>query len=296
MDRSQLVIVALPSENDYVNKISSEKKPHLTLLYLGDENYDASQLELMMGYVQFAASMLPSFALDVEDRGELGPNRADVLFFNTQWTKEIVKFRDNLLRNDLVMTAYQSADQFPEWTPHLTLGYPESPAKKDPSDDREITYVSFDRIAFWTGESEGPEFKLKYPEHETEVAMSRIERGRSATDDVLSHFGIKGMKWGVRRSSDELKANNPPSEDHNAAKASAAKAKAAGIKSLSNKELKDLNERLNLEKNYKNLAREKKSKGQKAVEEILLNIGKQEASKILSKAVGKGTSALLKSM
>ena len=35
---SNLVIVAIPDENDRVWKVSSEKIPHMTLLFLGDED------------------------------------------------------------------------------------------------------------------------------------------------------------------------------------------------------------------------------------------------------------------
>ncbi len=231
MDGTSFVVVALPSENDRVTKFSSEKKPHLTLCYLDGGMFDASQLELAMGYVQHAASELNPFMLHVEERGTLGDKNADVLFFDKNWSKNIARFRDSLLRNDLMMTAYQSADQFPQWTPHLTMGYPETPAKKMDQEDDGFWYVNFDRIAFWTGDSNGPEFKLKYPDDTTELAMSQIDRGRAALGSILSHAdagfnledvyggfldlletnlsdlndnpvehsGVKGMKWGIRK-------------------------------------------------------------------------------------------------
>jgi ribosomal protein S18 acetylase RimI-like enzyme/2'-5' RNA ligase len=231
MGSTSFVVVALPSENDNIAKYSSEKKPHLTLCYLDGSKFDSSQLELAMGYVQHAASELSPFMLHVEERGTLGDKNADVLFFEKSWSKNIARFRDSLLRNDLMMTAYQSADQFPQWTPHLTMGYPETPAKKYDREDDGFSYVNFDRIAFWMGDSEGPEFKLKYPDDGMELAMSQIDRGRAALSSVLSHAdsgfnledeyggfldfleknlseldgapvehsGVKGMKWGIRK-------------------------------------------------------------------------------------------------
>src|SRR5436190_11296317 len=78
---SSLVIVAIPDENDRVWKISSEKIPHMTLLFLGDAK-DVSNLEQIMLFVEHAASTsLKRFYLPVDRRGKLGEDEADVLFF-----------------------------------------------------------------------------------------------------------------------------------------------------------------------------------------------------------------------
>jgi signal recognition particle subunit SEC65 len=94
-------------------------------------------------------------------------------------------------------------------------------------------------------------------------------------DDVLEHYGIKGMKWGVRRTEEQLarargkrfgrKSKEPPpqSEDAKRARASAEKVKKEGVSSLSNQELQQLNKRLNLEKNYSDLVNPKKGEGKK---------------------------------
>ena len=52
---SNLVIVAIPDENDRVWKISSEKIPHLTLLFLGDVD-KVSNLEQIVLFVEHAAT------------------------------------------------------------------------------------------------------------------------------------------------------------------------------------------------------------------------------------------------
>lgn len=252
-DRSELVIVALPSENDPVLSFSSEKKPHLTLLYLGENRFDSSQIDLLTGYIEHAASMLPPFMMNVESRGELGDNKADVLFFEKRWAKTITTFRENLLQNDLIAEAYAATDQYPEWTPHLTMGYPETPAKKDTREHSGFWYVNFDRVSLWTGESDGPTFQLKYDDYAEEVAMSQTERGRSATDDILQHYGVKGMKWGVRRSQSELASAPSVSDDSTKAAAIRSKAQAGGTRSLSNAELRVINERMNLEQQYAGL-------------------------------------------
>lgn len=105
-------------------------------------------------------------------------------------------------------------------------------------------------------------------------------------DDVLAHYGIMGMKWGVRRSEAQLARargrrkkkgkSASVSSDAEAAKESLKKAKkGGGAKALSNTELKQLNERLNLEQNYNRLTGQKSKlqKGQKIVKEIV-GVGK----------------------
>lgn len=193
------VIVALPPVGDPIHKISSEKEPHLTLLYLGDASLSAEAVL----YVQHACAELSPFGLTVDYRGTLGEDEADVLFFeDNAWDlKRVKEFRHYLLLNDEIKRAYDTAEQFPEWMPHLTLGYPETPAKEvDEDDNHSLRYIQFDRVAVWTGEYEGPEFRLKYDDYAMEVAMSDIstaDRGAQAVNELF-HYGVKGMKWGVR--------------------------------------------------------------------------------------------------
>ena len=190
------VIVAIPSlMDDEVYKISSEEVPHLTLLYLGNVELSADAVL----YVQHAARELSPFGMSVDYRGTLGEDEADVLFFEKDWAKRVEEFRHHLLLNDEIKKAYDSAEQHPEWTPHLTLGYPEKPARE--GDENRIRYVDFDRIAVWSGDFEGPEFRLRYSDYGMEVAMSDIstaERGENAVRELF-HYGVKGMKWGVTR-------------------------------------------------------------------------------------------------
>lgn len=248
-----LIVVALPSEDSLVRRYSSEREPHLTLLYLKDV-LNPSQLEIAIKYVQHAASMMQPFGLDVVSRGELGEKKADVLFFNKKWAKNIESFRSQLLQNDLLAEAYLSEEQFPEWVPHLTMGYPSTPAKKMDEDHR-ITYVDFDRIAVWVDEYSGPTFRLEYKEDNMgAVAMSQIKRGRNAAQNSLQHYGVKGMKWGVRRSEAELARSSGTkprvSEDVKSVRKTQEKINKGGTQTLSNQELRSYLERMDLERRF----------------------------------------------
>lgn len=226
---SSLVIVALPAEDDLVWKVSSEKVPHLTLMYLGEVTED-NNVQRMADFVEHALNVNEHgpFYLSVDYRGELGPDKADVLFFEGGWeAKWIKQLRGHLLQQNDIRNAFEANDQFPEWVPHLTLGYPDAPAKEVP-DDRRFYSVEFDRLAIWTGDYEGPEFRLKWSDRDSmceespvlaygdvgaSVVPQLLTAGNdkaakilSANDirelaglDPLEHVGVKGMRWGQRK-------------------------------------------------------------------------------------------------
>ena len=90
-------------------------------------------------------------------------------------------------------------------------------------------------------------------------------------DEVLEHYGILGMRWGVRRTPEQLgrdrarrkkkgKPVTPISEDAKRKQATQAKIKKEGINTVSNNELKELNKRLNMEQQYRNMTKEQKRK------------------------------------
>lgn len=99
-------------------------------------------------------------------------------------------------------------------------------------------------------------------------------------DAVLTHFGVKGMRWGQRKAgtgkpSSHKKGDGPKSADAAEAHGNKAKAKEKGVHSLSNAELKKVNERLNLEQNYARMTQEKSKldKGHNAVKVALGVVG-----------------------
>lgn len=115
--------------------------------------------------------------------------------------------------------------------------------------------------------------------------------GAAAVDDIL-HFGVKGMKWGVRKkrgsSSSSGKGDGKPlSPDAERAKGHKTVAKKHGTDALGNKELQELVTRLNLEQQYSRLTTQNRSAGKKFVTDLLANVGKQQVTKLASDALGK---------
>lgn len=109
----------------------------------------------------------------------------------------------------------------------------------------------------------------------------------SAVDDFLAHYGVQGMKWGVRGG----KTREAPSQDSATAKAIRARAKTSKSKALSNAELQTAINRMNLEQQFKRLSVNEKPAIQRWVASTLLEIGKREvqvaAGKKLAAAVAK---------
>lgn len=106
---------------------------------------------------------------------------------------------------------------------------------------------------------------------------------------TLIHWGIPGMKWGVRRKNSGG-SSRPESEDHKTVKSLRSKK----VSEMSNDELKKLTSRLQLEKQLKDLSASDVGIGQKFVQEVLSNAGKQLAAKYVANAVEKGLPELLK--
>ena len=81
-------------------------------------------------------------------------------------------------------------------------------------------------------------------------------------NDELYHYGVKGMKWGVRRDrrkSSSKKRTRGWSKDAK----NADRIKKKSVHEMSNQELQQLNKRMELESNYKRLNPNKVQKGLK---------------------------------
>jgi hypothetical protein len=87
----------------------------------------------------------------------------------------------------------------------------------------------------------------------------------SSVQDFIDHHGVKGMHWGVRRSNTKSSTENKRVSELRKKKPS----------QLTNKQLKDINERLNLETNYSRLTSKPNAakKGKLLAAEILGTLG-----------------------
>lgn len=298
-----LAIVAIPTADDPVWRYSSEEVPHLTILYLGDQpdSLDTSRMEEFIEHV--VNTSMYRFGMSVDERGKLGDKDADVLFFNKEYCSTMLtNSRSYFLADPEIKRAYDSTEQYSSWVPHLTMGYPATPAKVDDRDYPGISWINFDRIAFWTGDYEGPEYKLK--SNSGAVSMS------AASSKNLQHYGIKGMKWGVSRDTigsiagvakkfapvataglNALGKKYTP--DETKSQYSQKVGEVGGLHRVSDKDLQAMLSRMNMERQYKSFMEDEaksRSAGQTATFKFLQEAGKLAIPLIVGGPVAAATS------
>lgn len=113
-------------------------------------------------------------------------------------------------------------------------------------------------------------------------------------EKILTHHGIKGMKWGVRRTPSQL--GHKTSSKYKSAddkKKIEMKNAAKNRRLLSDADLKQRIERIKMEKQLKELTDEEISPGKKLVKDVLANSGKKVAATVATGALLYGTKAAL---
>lgn len=107
--------------------------------------------------------------------------------------------------------------------------------------------------------------------------------------DELLHFGIKGMKWGIRRHFNHKSSSNiEKSSDYKKYES----LKSKPVSSLSNAELKTLNDRMQMELTNSQLVDKKSSLGKKLSKKVLFSVGNAALNQVSTLAVQTGISYL----
>lgn len=92
----------------------------------------------------------------------------------------------------------------------------------------------------------------------------------------LAHYGILGMKWGIRRTEAQLARARGKTKtddaDDNEKKTSSTSSKKKSVSEMSDDELRKAVNRLQLEKQYRDLSPKNVSAGKKFVNNVMKNV------------------------
>lgn len=105
-----------------------------------------------------------------------------------------------------------------------------------------------------------------------------LEQGFDAAENVLAHFGIKGMKWGQRKA-------RPVSADAKQKQGVKDRVKKNKVGSVSNTDLQAAIRRMQLEQDFKRLSVNERSGVARWISSAMLEIGKKEVQAYAAKKV-----------
>ena len=87
----------------------------------------------------------------------------------------------------------------------------------------------------------------------------------STVEDFIEHYGMKGMRWGVRKKSEGRRESSDYKKT--------APLRGKPVSTLTNKQLKSLNERMNMEQNYRRMNPSNVKKGSDVVKGVIGALG-----------------------
>lgn len=177
-DRTSSLVVFLPASDDPVNEASTEDQAHITTVWFGEADLP---WPLINEAVAAAAAAMKPFTVAVKSRGLLGDKDADVLFLDID---DLAEQRQALLDVPVIKDGMDSVEQYPQWTPHLTLGYPDGPATLA----EEPEAITIDRLALWVGKE-----RTTYP---LGADMADDDFEPTPTDDLIDVVESVPF-WGV---------------------------------------------------------------------------------------------------
>lgn len=115
-------------------------------------------------------------------------------------------------------------------------------------------------------------------------------------DEVLAHYGVPGMKWGVRNERKSSYNAKTSKGRYDPKDPNAPQTKTINLKDVPDDELRKIVNRMQLEQQYATLATKQTAttnSGKKIANEIVKNAGKQEATKLVAKGMSLAVAAAL---
>lgn len=147
-------VMALPAPGPLDALLAPGQPPlHMTVFYFGDatelsEEAHDGVLELLS---DAATSHHPGPSGTVNGYARLGKDNALVALVESQTLSVL---RDLLSQTSLVSTLLAGVEQYPQWIPHITLGYGDQVPPQDQLDALVGQWVTFESLALWWGDEQ----------------------------------------------------------------------------------------------------------------------------------------------
>jgi hypothetical protein len=200
-ERTGVVIVALPADTDPIVAASSEDVAHMTLIWLGDasdlpgHNVDVEALKSNLA--AWAERIDGPLVEGVSGSATLGADGASVVLVDAASLAEIrngmvtefAEYPPGRLPEEgedeqmPIARVHSETEQFPTWLPHVTLGYPETPALAEYAG----TEITFDRLALWVGND-----RTEYPmgQNLTAAAPPVVDEAAPVDGDIEEEVNV----------------------------------------------------------------------------------------------------------
>jgi 2'-5' RNA ligase len=294
------VLVAVPSAMDPIRLVGDEEK-HATLLFFGEtSSLPSGAKEELLGTLEQVSMMTGSFVERILDISRLGTDEPPALVAMLT-NRQLGSIREILQVNPKIKGYLSNTPQFPDYTPHVTLAYPdyqgEAAIRKTIP---QVRRIQFDRLALWWN-GERIEFNLNQYMDEP---MAEAAWSEELVEKFLAHYGVPGMRWGVRKQStgaqsgptsvvvtqkkpgSKLKTSggkgHPAHTDATTAASARQKAKSSRTDALSNDELQTAIKRMQLEQQFSQLSAGKQSAGKRFVKKLIGDTAGEQARSVVN--------------
>lgn len=219
MVNTTAAIMAIPAPLENIRLVGDEEK-HATLLFFGETSTlpdDAKNT--LIESVKTACDMLFPFTERLREIARLGNDVPPALVAKLS-DECLSQVRNLFMMNPAVNGYLSNAQQFPSFTPHVTLAYPDYAEEAIIRTLASQLYrVRFDRLAVWWND-ERIEFPLSRIFEGDTMAMSdaigdflqHYGFAEEADEDDAEHYGVKGMKWGVRKADTGTASSRGPAK------------------------------------------------------------------------------------